>query len=457
MKKLLALIIMVTMLLSLAACGGSGGETTKTPGDDTTTTTTEAEAEPTTVDSGSDTATDLSFWTFQELHNQFMIDAVKSWNEQNPDRAINLTVEVYSYDELHSKLQIALQTGSGAPDLVDIEISKYANFLMGNTVPLVALNDVIEPEKDNLIMGRFENYAKDGQYYGIDYHVGATATYYNTEILEAAGVNIDDIKTWDDYVEAGKKVKSETGKYMMAVETTEHWSYYPLLVQKGSDFFTESGDVIIDNETNVEVLQWLHDRVYKDEIAVKAPGGFYHAEEFWAYFNEGNVASITMPLWYLGRFTDYMPDLAGKMAVRPMPVWEEGGANSAGMGGTGTSVTIQCEDQQLAKDFLFFSKISKEGAIKTWSVLGFDPLRKDLYDDPKMTEPNKYTEYFGDNLFEVMLDTADSIGKIVVTDDRFPNAVSTVQKNVMFRVLEENSQTPAEALTEAAEEIRAMS
>ena len=120
MKKLLALIIMVTMLLSLAACGGSEGETTKAPDDDTTTTTA-GEAEPTTVDSGSETATDLSFWTFQELHNQFMIDAVQSWNEQNPDRAINLSVEVYSYDELHSKLQIALQTGSGAPDLVDIE------------------------------------------------------------------------------------------------------------------------------------------------------------------------------------------------------------------------------------------------------------------------------------------------------------------------------------------------
>lgn len=243
MKKLLALILMATLVLSLAACGG--GETTQAPSGDTTTTTTEA-AEPTTVDSGSETATDLSFWTFQELHNQFMIDAVESWNEQNPDRAINLTVEVYSYDELHSKLQIALQTGTGAPDLADIEISKYANFLMGNTVPLVSLNDVIEPEKENLIMGRFENYAKDGQYYGIDYHVGATATYYNTEIMEAAGVDIDAINTWDDYVEAGKKVKAETGKYMMAVETTEHWSYYPLLVQKGSDFFTDTGDVIID-------------------------------------------------------------------------------------------------------------------------------------------------------------------------------------------------------------------
>ena len=452
MKKVLALILALTLVIGLAACGGSA--TTTAAGGSATT---EGEAAPTTVDSGKENAVNLNFWTFQELHNQFMIDAVNNWNEQNPDRPINLTVDVYSYDELHSKLQIALQTGSGAPDLADIEISKYANFLMGDTVPLVPLNSVIDPEKENLIMGRFDNYAKDGNYYGIDYHVGATVTYYNTEIMDAAGVDIDAIKTWDDYVAAGLQVKEKTGKYMMATETTEHWSYYPLLVQKGSDFFTDSGEVIIDNETNTEVLQWLHDQLYKNEIAVKAPGGFFHAEEFWAYFNKGEVASITMPLWYLGRFTDYMPDLAGKMTVRPMPVWEEGGANSAGMGGTGTSITTQCKDPELAKDFLYFAKISKDGAIKTWSVLGFDPLRKDLYDDPKMREPNKYTEYFGDNLFDVMLETADSIGKIVVTDDRFPNAVSTIQKNVMYRVLEENSQTPADALKEAADEIRSMS
>ncbi len=450
MKKVLALVLMMTMLLSLAACGGSSPTTPEAEA------TTAGAATPTTVDSGSADAVTLNFWTFQELHNQFMIDAVKNWNEQNPDRPINLTVDVYSYDELHSKLQIALQSGTGAPDLVDIEISKYANFLMGDTVPLLPLNSILEKDKDNLIMGRFDNYAKDGNYYGIDYHVGASATYYNTEIMQAAGVDIDSIKTWDDYIAAGKQVKEKTGKYMMAVETTDHWSYYPMLVQKGSDYFKDNGDVLLDNPINVEVLQWLHDRVYTDEIAVKAPGGFFHAEEFYAYFNKGEVASITMPLWYLGRFTDYMPDLAGKMTVRPMPVWEEGGANSAGMGGTGTSVTIQSKNPELAKDFLYYAKVSKDGAIKTWSILGFDPIRKDLYNDPKMREPNKYTEYFGDNLFDVMLATADSITKVVVTDDRYPNAASSIQKNVMFRVIEENSQTAEAALKEAAEEIRAM-
>ncbi|GAI24267.1 unnamed protein product, partial [marine sediment metagenome] len=48
---------------------------------------------------------------------------------------------------------------------------------------------------DNLIKSRFDNFAKDGKYYGIDYHVGATVMYYNTEILGQAGVNVDDIIT----------------------------------------------------------------------------------------------------------------------------------------------------------------------------------------------------------------------------------------------------------------------
>jgi len=28
----------------------------------------------------------LTFWTFQDVHRQFMEDAAKSWNQKNPDR-----------------------------------------------------------------------------------------------------------------------------------------------------------------------------------------------------------------------------------------------------------------------------------------------------------------------------------------------------------------------------------
>lgn len=403
-------------------------------------------------------ATTVTFWTFQAAHQTFMEDAAARWNATYPDRQIDLQAETLGYDDLHNNLLISLQTGTGAPDMVDIEISMYANFITGEEqyIPLVPLNSIVEPDKDVLIMGRFDNYANYGNYYGVDYHVGAAALMYNKEIFEQAGVDINSIVTWDDFKAAGRTIKEKTGKYIMAVETTEHWTYYPLITEQGSDFFNkETGEVILDNQVNIDTLQWLLDGV-KEGIFVLMPGGFCHSEEWYAYMNAGNVASIAMPLWYLNRFTDYMPDLNGKMAVTTMPVWAEGGANSCGLGGTGTSITNQCQNVDFAKDFLYFAKISKEGAIRTWTELGFDPIRTDVYSDPEMTAPNRFTDYFGDDVYQVMNDTAASITSLSTSNPLYPEALTLVQKTVMFEVLSEQSKTPADSLHDAAEQLRSL-
>ncbi len=403
-------------------------------------------------------ATTVTFWTFQAAHQTFMEDAAARWNATYPDRQIDLQAETLGYDDLHNNLLISLQTGTGAPDMVDIEISMYANFITGEEeyIPLVPLNSIVEPDKEMLIMGRFDNYANYGNYYGVDYHVGAAALMYNKEIFEQAGVDINSIVTWDDFKAAGRTIKEKTGKYIMAVETTEHWTYYPLITEQGSDFFNkETGEVILDNQINVDTLQWLLDGV-NEGIFVLMPGGFCHSEEWYAYMNEGNVASIAMPLWYLNRFTDYMPDLDGKMAVTTMPVWAEGGANSCGLGGTGTSITNQCQNVDFAKDFLYFAKISKEGAIRTWTELGFDPIRTDVYTDPEMTAPNRFTDYFGDDVYQVMNDTAASITSLSTSNSLYPEALTLVQKTVMFEVLSEQSKTPADSLHAAAEQLRSL-
>ena len=170
------------------------------------------------------------------------------------------------------------------------------------------------------------------------------------------------------------------------------------------------------------------------------------------WMNKGNAASVWMPMWYMGRFVQYMPDLKGKMVIRPMPTFP-GGKKSAGMGGTGTVVTTQSKNIELAKAFLAEAKLSKEGSIKTWSVLGFDPIRSDAWSDPAMTAPNKYTEYFGADIFSTLKNVVSDIGSINV-GAKFPDAVSLVQKNVVFKVLKEKSQSASQALKEAADDLR---
>lgn len=449
MKKIISLglaILLATSVL-LTGCGTTNQPNAPVGPTDSSTTPTDS-IEPSK--SAPVEKTTLNFWTFQELHNSFMDDAVASWNSSHPDRPIELKTDVYPVDDMHNKLLIALQSGTGAPDIVDIECGRFPTFLKG-TPALVDLNRVVDPIKDKLIMGRMDNYAKDGKYYGIDYHVGAQVIYYNKDVLDEAGVNPDNIKTWDDYIAAGKQVVEKTGKPMTTLEATDHWSYYPLITMQGSDYLKKDGTPQLDNEANIKALQLQYDMLYKDKIAIIAPGAWHHAEEYWAWMNQGNAASVWMPMWYMGRFTQYMPDLKGKIIIRPMPTFP-GGMLSAGMGGTGTAVTNQSKNVDLAVDFLAEAKLSLEGSIKTWTILGFDPIRTDAWSDPAMTADNEYTAYFGKDIFSTLQGVVSDIGAINY-GDLYPEALSLIQKNVLFKVLKEQSETPTESLQKANAEL----
>ncbi|WP_458353352.1 ABC transporter substrate-binding protein [Peribacillus frigoritolerans] len=437
-KTSLYAMLFGVLFMILAACGKGGDES--------------GGADKTAV-IGSDVegATELKFWTFQEVHIKFYEDAVNRWNKEFPDKPIKLKAEAYPYDNMHNNLLLALQSGTGAPDIVDIELGRFPNYLKGEP-QLLPMNEYVEPVLDKFIESRFDIYSKDGNYYGLPTHVGATVAYYNKEIMDKAGVDIDSIITWDDYVAAGKKVAENTDAKMVAFESNNWWSYWPLIKQQGSDFIDENGKIILDNETNVKTLEAMQKLIYEDKIAELAPGGDYHEEEFYGYMNGGGAASLLMPMWYMSRFTDYMPDLKGKMVIRPMPKWTKDGNRSAGAGGTGTAVTNQTKHPELAKEFLAYAKLSEEGNIALWKDLGFDPPMWTVWDKPEIREDNKYYDYFGDNIFDTLISVKDEIDSINM-NEKIPDVQEQLFTNVFNNVLRSQSQTAEEALKQAEEAI----
>lgn len=397
--------------------------------------------------------TPLTFWTYVEQHTEFMEDAVNVWNEKHPDEQIELSCETYPTEDMHSKLLITLQSGDGAPDLVDVNVARFSDFMQGDTKPFIEINDIIEPEKESFLEPVLDIYKYDDKYYGIEYHVGAPMMFYNTEILDQAGVKVEDIVTWEDLHEAGKKVLEATGKPIITFEVSDHWSYYIMTGQKGGDYFDEEGNCVIDSDTNAEVLEFMLEMI-KDGTAVTTPGGGFHTEEYYGFMAQGGAASMLECLWYMGRFTDYMPELAGKIQLAVPPVWDENSVHPV-FGGTATSITTQCENADLAKRFLAEAKISKEGAEKIWNVLGFDPLRWDIWETDAMRQDNKFTEYFGNDIFDVVMQMKDKFHPSnITTSSQYSLASSLMCSDVLFRVLSEQSATPQEALTSAAEEIK---
>ena len=129
---------------------------------------------------------------------------------------------------------------------------------------------------------------------------------------------------------------------------------------KGADVFVGVSKPNLVTDEHAEVIDYIRSMI-NDGVCEIAPGGGFHTEEWYGHLNGGGVASVIMPLWYMGRFTDYCSDLDGKMAIYPIPVWNEGDTREVLQGGTGTSVIKGTENEQLAKDFLAFAKLSKEG------------------------------------------------------------------------------------------------
>lgn len=458
MKKSYYLSFSLASLLVLAACGGNGGDNDAAgdndPGANANGDPANAEenAEETiVVGDDLEDAAELEFWTFAESHATFFEDAANRWNDENPDNPIQLTAAVFPFDQMHNNLLLAVQSGSDAPDLVDIEIARFPNFLQGD-IQLEPLNDLVEDEIDNYITERFDIYADDGTYYGAPYHLGATMVYYNMDIMDEAGVDIDAIETWDDYIEAGHQVVEATDTPMTTI--SESWyGIWPFVAQQGSDFFNDEGEITLANETNVETLQWISDLIHEEEIAEVTPGGEQHSEEFYGYMNNGGAASAIMPLFFMNDFINEMPDLEGKMEIRPMPVFEEGDARTVGMGGTGTAVTSQSEEVDLAKEFLHFAKLTEEANINLWTDLGFDPPRWDVWESEELLEDNQYYQYFDDEIFDTLLEVRDEIEGVNITTGT-PDVLDELSTNIMFNVIREQNQTPEEALEQAEESIR---
>ncbi len=386
--------------------------------------------------------TELTFWTFQQLHAEFMEKQVKKWNIANPGNQIELKSESMPYGEMHTNLLVSMTSGVGGPDMADIELGQFPNFLRGKKLGLIPLNDIIDTDK--FVKARLDIYSKNGQYYGAPYHVGLTVVYYNVDILAKAGVDPNKILTWNDFMAAGKKVSDKTDAVMTTLEVTEWGSLYPMVSQQGSDWMDANGKLTLTDEANIRALT-LQRKMIDSGIAISTPGGFHHAEEYWGFMNAQKAAAVWMPLWYMGRFTDSMPDLKGKIMIRPMPAFTSNGKRTAGMGGTGTVITAQSKHQKLAKDFLAFAKLSKQANIDIWNMLGFDPPRHDVWDSLSKEPSNKFTEYFVNNFFDVMIEIKNEVNPIY-PGKYTPKLWGQLPNNAIFQVLEEKSMSPQQAL-----------
>ena len=264
------------------------------------------------------------------------------------------------------------------------------------------------------------------------------------------------IKTWDDFKEAGVKYHEKTGKTFACVETTAQWMINLMLRQKGGDYLDADGNIDITNDKMVEVLEYIKGMQDTGAFAT-VPGGQPDNEEAYPSYNNGDYAVQIMPFWQTSRFTSYMTDLSGKVAIAPTPVWNEGDeVKSIGGGGTGTAVVAGSENADLAAEVFAYIKLSEGANEEVWNVLGFDPVNTAVWTDTELTQnpENQFVKFFNTYPFDTLLEIQNGIMALdSLTSEKFPS-INNEFCNVTLNNIYENGMDVKEALEESQQTLK---
>jgi len=315
----------------------------------------------------------LTVWCWDPAFNIYaMNEAAKIYNRDNPDVKINI-VET-PWDDLQQKLITSLTANdtSSLPDIIlcqDNAILKNVTNYPKAFVPLNGKVDLSQFAQFKVAFGEI-----NGKNYSVPFDNGVTATFLRRDIIEQAGLKVDDFKdiTWERFHELGKIVKAKTGKYMISYVGNDPDISMVMLQSAGTWFFDANGKANIAK--NPALLEGL--KIYAEMVADGTCLAVPDWNAFVASVNNGQVASSIDGSWMVGIISS-QSDQAGKWAVTNTPRLTVAGAkNTSSQGGSSWMIMSNCKNQDVAADFLnktfagskelYETILPSSGAISTW-------------------------------------------------------------------------------------------
>ncbi|MEC3853148.1 ABC transporter substrate-binding protein [Paenarthrobacter ureafaciens] len=175
----------------------------------------------------------------------------------------NVTIEL-QFADLTPYLE-RLTTSAAAKDLPDVLFMRDTHVgRYGSGGALLDLKDFIGNtiNVDDLGEAAVSTGEVDGGVYALPTHYVGQAIVYNKEVFEKQGINVADIKTWDDLADAAKKLSDPANSFWgMSDASLDNPSrgFEAFVRQNGQEVFTEKGGIGFDADVAKKWLQYWKD------------------------------------------------------------------------------------------------------------------------------------------------------------------------------------------------------
>lgn len=349
-KKLVGTLLIAAMTAStLAGCGSSnstagtsasGGAAETSPAESAT------EAEGTDAADGEEV---LTVWCWDPTFNVYaMKQAEAIYQKDHPNFKLDIQEKVYTDIEQNIITAAEADNYDTLPDIFLMQDNSFQKNIANYPDVFTELSDS-GINFDDFSGGKLGDSTAEGKHYGIPFDNGASIMAIRSDMVEAAGLTVEDFKdtTWSEFMELAKKVVDANGVPML---TSSGGSEIVIeMLQSAGASPIVNGEVhLADNAALKKAIE-----VYKQLIDEGIMVDYTDWDQYIASMNKGEAAGVIQGCWIMSSIQS-AEDQSGKWAIVNMPALDgiDGATNYANCGGASWAVSSNCENTDLAFDFL---------------------------------------------------------------------------------------------------------
>ena len=389
------------------------------------------------------TETEITVWAWN-VAAKALVESAKSFNEKYPKIKVN--VQEYGLAQnVYERYSVILSSGVGVPDIIQIESDYVQTFAETYPQYFFDMNGYIDIEGKVDPSKISTSYDSEGKLVSIPWDSGPVVMFYREDLFNQAGIDINSIITFEDYISAGKKLKEKFPNITMTglPFTQDENLFRCLLVANKSYYLNNKGEITVASSKAIETLQMIK-RLIDEGVAkntINWDGGIVANKN-------GELASWIMGGWWGGTIKDQMPEMKGKWKIAPIPAFPDG-ARASSSGGAGLSITASEPIKQAAAlEFIKESLINVDNHLMMYEKYSLFPSYLPTYDDERFL---KSDDYFGDDFNKILADVTKEIPNVIYASKDFAEIKNTVVS--VYEDVLNNNRDIKSALEQAASQI----
>ncbi len=311
--------------------------------------------------------------------------AAASFKELHP----RVDIEVARASDVYAGITEELKAGGLEEDVFVVQEKNAPTLLKEAKGSFMDLTQYVSGMDESFPKGVLAGVADGKSIYGIPMSAEPMIIVYRRDVFSVEGVDVSEIKTWDDFRAAGTGISESTGKRFMVYNTNEFERLRATLLSQLRINYSD-----VENYTRVSDL--INGMVADKTIQATSSAV--------SSLKQGKALAAIMSPSDAVKLMDEAASLQGKWGAMKLPAFEPGGNRDVTLGGYSLLINKNTRNSDLAREFSKYLSSDAEAAAYRLKEYGSFSAAYTVYGGSGF---GFSAEYFGMDIWGLFADVAE--------------------------------------------------